>query len=78
MRWGDRPTRIKDGSRQGVLARPAPGRLGPPHDRMVRIPRPANDNRQAADRRLPPRLLIQSLIVLTLLALALSRALDLF
>ena len=69
MRWGDKPTQNKDGARQGVLTTPVPGRLGLPYNRMVRIPRPANDNRQAADRRLPSRLIIHSLIVLTLLAL---------
>ena len=78
MRWSDGPGQNKRGSRPGLSPGPATGRHGLANNRMVRIPRPSNDNQQAAERRLLPRLIIHSLIVLTLLALALSRAFDLF
>ncbi len=76
MRWNSRTSQNGGNIGQSQYSLARSGRNGSLFGRMVRVSRPANDNRPLDDGRVVWRLVVHSIIVVTLLALAASRLFD--
>jgi len=78
MGWDDRSPVKGKGRRRRTPAPLIPlSRQGPLFARMIGLPRAANDNQAPDNAHLIPRLIIHSMIVLTLIVLASSKLLEL-